>query len=723
MFCDKVPAAFRCSSACRGVKREAGAETICFLCLSCPRNGKRVWICQYATVMKPSWEGGESRLASPDTGLRVVVWEMSRVAHQTFTNGIAVRILVVLLTHTPELLTFQRGRLELTQEIIMKQKLAMIALFVATTIPFSAYADAPMEMLIETPARMPQSLDKTISDTTVIDEKTIRDSGVADVPSLLKNLAGMEFYQSGGMGKQGSLFLRGTNSSHVLVLLDGVRINSATTGATAIDQLMLDQVDHIEVVRGNVSSLYGSEAIGGVVQIFTKRGKGKPAFNASGGFGSHNTQRLAAGFGGATGDTTFNINASKNKTAGVSAIKPSIVPTVNPDNDGYDNTSQSGNISHAFNAENRLSASIFQSNGDVQFDNAFGATNDLDTGKSTIGKFSVTSDNRLNDMWKSKLLLAKGSDDYQGCLNGVQAYYIKTSNRQISWQNTLAAGSFGSVLLGVEHLNQHVMSDTAYTQTTRKVNSLFAGYTGNYEVHQVQANIRRDRYSDFGVANTWLLGYGYAMSETWRATASASTAFKAPTFNDMYYPVAWGGNPDLQPERSRNAEVGMHYAVGGQRFDAIYFDNRIHDLIAGYPSMNIDQARIDGLELTYAAQLGDAGVTAALTSQNPRDDKTGQTLLRRAKKFGNLGVLQKFGSWKVGGEWQYSGEREDNDINTFTRTVLASYSLVNLTAIYDISKHSRLLLRADNLFNKDYMLAHGYSTLGRSLFAELSYQQ
>jgi vitamin B12 transporter len=597
------------------------------------------------------------------------------------------------------------------------------ALFGALTFPFFANAETPMELSIVTPTRMSQSLDETIADTTVLDEQDIRDSGAADIPSLLKNLAGVEFYQSGGIGKQGSLFLRGTNSSHVLVLLDGVRINSATTGATAIDQLMLDQVERIEVVRGNVSSLYGSEAIGGVVQIFTKRGKGKPAFNVSGGVGSHNTQRLAGGFGGEAGDTTFNVQASKNKTAGVSAIKSSIVSTVNPDNDGYDNTSLSGNVSHAFNSDNSLAASVFQSRGDVQFDNAFGATNDLDTGKSTLSKFSVASDNRLNDSWQSKLQLAQGTDDYQGYLNGVQSYYIKTNNRQISWQNTLAMNSFGSVLLGLENLDQHVMSDTPYTQTARKVNSLFAGYTGNYDAHQVQVNIRQDRYSDFGVADTGLLGYGYAMSDAWRATASISTAFKAPTFNDLYYPVAWGGNPNLQPEHSRNAEIGMHYTAEGQRIDAVYFDNRIRDLIAGFPSKNINQARSDGLELTYAGQFGDTGVKAALTSQNPHDVKTGQALLRRAKSFANLGVSQELGSWKVGGEWQYSGTREDQDINTGARTTLTSYSLANLTASYDISKKLRLSLRADNLFNKDYMLAYGYNTLGRTLFAGLNYQQ
>ncbi len=603
------------------------------------------------------------------------------------------------------------------------QKTLAAILCAATSLAGATEEPTPLELIIVTGTRIEQPLKQALSHSTVITQKDIQDSQAVDVPSMLKNLAGVEFYQSGGIGKQGSLFLRGTNSSHVLVLLDGVRMNSATAGTTAIDQLMLDQVERIEVVRGNLSSLYGSEAIGGVIQIFTKHGKGEPAFNVSGGVGSHNTQRLAAGFGGEADSTAFNVQVSKYKTDGVSAIKPGIVPTVNPDNDGYDNISLSGNVRHAFNPDNSLTASVFQSRGDVQYDNAFGLIADLDTSKSTLSKFSVVSDNRFSESWQGKLQLAQGADDYIGYLNGVQSYYIKTNNRQIGWQNTLAVGSFGSVLLGLENLDQQVMSDTPYIQTTRKVNSLFAGYTGNYSAHQVQANIRQDRYSDFGTANTGLLGYGYTINQAWRATASTSTAFKAPTFNDLYYPVSWGGNPNLKPEHSRNKEIGMHYVAGGQRIDAVYFDNRIRDLIAGFPSKNINQARSDGFELSYAGQFGDTGVKAALTAQNPRDTQTGLALLRRAKSFSNLSVTQQLGTWKMGSEWQYSGAREDRNINTSARTTLASYNLVNLTANYDVSKQLKLSLRADNLFNQDYMLAHGYNTLGRTLFIGVNYRQ
>lgn len=606
-----------------------------------------------------------------------------------------------------------------------QQKLLAAILCAATPLAYASNSDTMNEVVV-TATRIEQPLSQSLLHTTLISQKEIQASQAVDLASLLKNLAGVEIYQSGGIGKQSSLFMRGTNSSHTLILLDGVRIGSATTGATAFDQLMLDQIERIEVVRGNASSLYGSEAIGGVIQIFTRRGRGAPSFNASGSAGTHSTQRAAAGLGGEVAHTSFNVQASRYKTDGVSAVRPDIVATVNPDKDGYDNTSLSGNVRHAFDADNSLSVSLFRSHGDVQYDNAFAAATAINTNTSTLGKFAVVSENRFGKFWQSKLQFSRGTDDYKNYLNGALSSSIKTENRQISWQNTLAVNSNGSLLLGLENLDQQVSGNTAYTKTGRKVDSLFAGYTGDYGLHQVQANIRQDHNSDFGTANTGLLGYGYAINQAWRITASASTSFKAPTFNNLYGPVGWGSNPNLRPERSRNKEIGLHYATGTQRFDAIYFDNRIRNLIAADNTWtkNLDQARIDGLELNYAGQFGDTGVKAALTLQDPRDTQTGLALLRRATSYGNVGLTQKLGAWQLGGEWQYSGAREDNHITAWPtqRVVMPAYDILNFTASYALDKQLKLSLRADNLFEKDYMLAHGYNTLGRTLSVGVNYQ-
>jgi vitamin B12 transporter len=620
----------------------------------------------------------------------------------------------------------------------MKQRILLAAFLCAATPFANAEASADLDEVVVTAARVEQPLDQSMAHVTVIGPKEIRESQAADVPSLLKNLSGVEIYQAGGVGKQSSLFVRGTNSSHALVLLDGVRIGSATSGMTAIDQLMLDQVERIEVVRGNVSSLYGSEGIGGVIQIFTKRGKGAPALNVSAGAGSHNTRRATARFGGEAGDTLFHVQVSKFKTDGVSSIKSSLVPTVNPDKDGYDNTSISANVRQQFGDDHSLLFSLFNSRADSQTDNAFGLTSDTNQSRAAVSTMTLASNNRLSEMWQSKLQLSQGMDDTQNFLNGVPdlglGAQFKTVSDQTSWQNTLQLGQHNVLNIGVEQLKQRVSSSTIFTRTNRTDDSLFAGYTGVYGAHQVQLNLRRDRYSDFGAADTHLLGYGYEVNDAWRVTASTATAFKAPTLNDLFYPFvdygfgfSYTGNPNLKPERSRNNELGLHYVQGAQRADIVYFDNRISDLIVNnyLPAstmVNLGEARIDGFEVSYAGHFGDTGVKAALTQQNPRDAQTGLALLRRAKSFSSIGLTQKFGAWQVGSEWQHSGVRADIDINTFSRTTLASYDVVNLTARYALDKQFGLSLRVDNLFNKDYMLAHGYNTLGRTLFVGLNYQ-
>jgi vitamin B12 transporter len=624
----------------------------------------------------------------------------------------------------------------------MKQSLLNAALFGAVTFTPAVYADTlpePIELneMVVTATRTEQPLQQSLSSVTLITAKDIEASSAVDIPSILKKVAGIEFYQSGGLGKQSGLFVRGANSNQVLVLLDGVRVNSVTTGSTAIDQLMLDQIERIEIVRGNASGLYGSEAVGGMIQIFTKRGKGTPGLSLSGGIGSHNTQRLAWGSGGEVNNTAYNIQVSTVKTDGVSAIKPELVANIQPDADGYDNTSLSANVRYRFNQNHTFSATAFNSEGNNQYDtlrydpNTFAlisSPTDINISKARVSKLSLAAENRLAESWHSRVQLAQGTDDSQDFLNGAQSSAIKTTNRQFGWQNTVEINAFGSVLLGAESLRQQVAGNMAYAQTSRKANAMFAGYTGNYDAHQIQVNLRRDRYSDFGVANTGLLGYGYAISNSWRATVAASTAFKAPTFNDLYWPLSAGfqGNPKLKAERSRSLEIGFHYTGGGQQLNAAYFSTKISDLIVidnTFSTMiNLDQARNEGLEISYAGQFGNMELKAALTAQNPHDDKTGQILLRRAREFGNFSMLQQAGTWKLGGELQYSGAREGSDINTFARTTLSCYTLVNLTASHDLSNKLKLSLRADNVFKRDYMLEHGYNTLGRTLFIGVNYQ-
>jgi len=597
----------------------------------------------------------------------------------------------------------------------------MVALFGAITFPLAVQA-ASLDEIVVTGTRMPQSLNKTIADVTVLNEQEIRKSGAADVSTLLRSVAGIEVVQNGGLGASSSIFMRGTESKQVLVLLDGVRINSATVGATAIEHLMLDSIARIEIVRGNVSSLYGSEAIGGVIQLFTKQGQGAPAFNINAGAGSHGTQRLSAGFAGEVHDTSFSVNAAKVKTDGVSALNPQLAPKANPGKNGYDNNTLAAQIQHVINTDHLLSASLFSTRGNISLDSAFGLPTDLYNIVENIDKLSLVSDDQFGAMWHSQVRLAQGTDDSRYYTNAVATSRYQTVNNQLVWQNNLKIAAGQQLNLAVEHLGQAVTSTVLFAQNSRNVNSLLGGYTGEFGAHQIQLNLRQDRYSDFGTANTGLLGYGVAFADGWRATASVSNAFKAPTFNDMYWPLAFGyqGNPNLKPERSQNNEVGLHYAANGQRFDAVYFDNRITDLIALNAAFttvtNINQARIDGEELSYAGEFGANHLKASATFQNPRNAATGQLLPRRAREFASVAASHDFDAWNLAAEVRYSGARLDG-----VRT-LHGYELLNLAARYQLDQNLNLLARVDNLFNRNYSEAYGYNTLGRTLFVGLNYQ-
>ena len=605
----------------------------------------------------------------------------------------------------------------------MKPKQLLAAMLCAASPAAHAAASDTLDEITVTATRISQPLKQSLASTSVITRQDIQASQAIDVPSLLRTVAGGELAQNGGFGKTTSLFLRGSNAPQVLVLLDGMPINTATTGTASVQELMLDQIERIEVVRGNVSSVYGSQAIGGVVQIFTRRGRGAPGLNGNGGLGSLNTQRLSLGFGGAAANTDFNVQLSGFRTDGVSALDPALAANANPDRDGYRNTSLSANVHHAFNADHGLSATLFGSHGDNRYDNAFGLPTDRNASRSRLSQFALASDNRLAEAWLSRVQLAQSADDYQDYRNDLAGGHYRTTQNQFTWQNTVQLGADNQLLLGAEHLAQQVTSDKAFAQTRRSVNSLFAGYSGAYGAHQVQANLREDRNTQYGSATTGLLGYGYAINAAWRVTASYSTAFRAPTFNELYYPGF--GNALLQPEHARSAEAGIHYAAGNQRVDMVYFDNRTRDLIVYAPGpVNLSRARSDGVEVSYGAQFGDTGLKATLTSQDPRDAATGQLLVRRARLHGSAQLSHRFGAWLVGGEWQHSGAREDNHITAFPtrRVVLPGYDVLNLSASYAINKAWKLSLRGDNLTNRNDASAHGYNPLGRRLYVGLSYQ-
>ena len=604
---------------------------------------------------------------------------------------------------------------------------------------FSSFAYAEIlpdfvgETIIVTPTRAMQSLAAPLQHTSVITRKDIETSTATDLSTLLRQESGVEIAQTGGLGAQSAIRIRGSESDHVLVLIDGVRVNSVTTGATAIDQILLDEIERIEIVRGNVSSVYGSEAIGGVVQIFTRRGQGDMKVSGSATLGVDDYRKLTLSVGGAVGDTRVRFGVARTTSNGFSSVKKQYIPgpyfsfdASDIDDDAYRNTTLNFALSHRVARDHEMGLTAMQTRGDVEYDGTY-----QNHSNQTLTSLSLFSENRIMDNWQSRVQFSQGTDDLRSDLNGVSADRFKTRNRQLTWSNqvTTRAGDFR---LGVEGLWQKLDTDQAYSENSRRVASVFGGYSLGLGAHDFQVNLRRDDYSDFGAANTGLIGYGYRISSKLRVSASYSTAFKAPTFNELYttaFAPWYVGNPNLGPERARSAELGLTYSGVWGLARATLFETRTRDLIVSatdpitfYSSpINLDKARNRGLELSWEGQLAGLDARVALTLQNPEDAQTGQALLRRADRFGSVSVGQKLGAYDWRAEVLASGPRPDVHVTEFTRTTVPGYAVLNLNLGWKPARDWKLSGKLVNLLDKDYALVHGYSTQGRGAFIELAY--
>jgi vitamin B12 transporter len=595
------------------------------------------------------------------------------------------------------------------------------------------FANAQDDAVVVTASRTQQRIRDAIPHTTVLTERDIRDSQAVDLPTLLRSEAGFEMAQNGGIGAVFSpLSLRGSTSARTLVLIDGVRIEDNGVASTALQHIMLDQVERVEIVRGNVSSLYGSNAVGGVIQVFTKRGRGEPAPSARVLAGSRNTYDVQAGSGGELGDTRFHVSASRFDTQGFSAQDPAVALRANPDLDGYRNDSVTLSASHRLNPAHEIGAALFNTAAKIDYDRAdvFAAPTDVHRSNQDLSMLQAWWEARFVERWKSRLTLAEGTDERTDTLNEAFANSAKSRTRQVLWDNEVRATPahvLSAGLEGREQTRDSASSFGASPPAERDVRALRLGYLGRLGNHNLQANYRYEDYSDFGAEGTYFLGYGFDLTDAWRFTLSHSTAFRAPTFLEL---DPGFGNPDLKAERSRSNEIGLQWAAGPHRLRVVGFDIDYEDAIVldqFFIPQNVQTVSNQGVETSYSGVLAGADVRASLTFQDPveqdRANQAPQQALRRAKRLAALAVHRSFGAWRLGAEWRYSGERRDNDINNSTVTVFEpAYSVLNLLVRYQVSKNLFFGARLDNALDEDYSLVNGYNTAGRGVFFTAGWQ-
>jgi len=602
----------------------------------------------------------------------------------------------------------------------MSIRYSRTAIAVALSIVFQpAFAAVEDEAaIVVTATRVPTRVNEVIADVTVIGRETIEQAGPTTLPELLARQPGLHVADNGGRGKAASVFIRGTASSHALLLVDGVPLGSATTGQPSLNNLPLSQIERIEILRGPASSLYGSDAIGGVIQIFTKRGEGPARISAYAGIGSHGTREAQAGVSGSTGALSYNLSVSHYSTDGFNvAADPQRFNTVNfslpnPDDDGYRNTAFSGRLAYELAKGHQIGIAVLEAKSRNWFDRG-GPTVDAYNNDKTRA-YGIFLRNRISDIWTSELRWGASEDWSESFAPGRSLF--ATLQTQWIWQNDIRL-PVGRLMVALENTEQSVDSTTNYTVKRREVDSAVLGYQGNVGAHSWQTALRHDDNSQFGAHTTGSLGYGYRFSTDWQVRAAVGTAFKAPSFNQLYFPGF--GNAALKPEKARNREIGLHWQQGGQHASTTWFDNRITDLIEGFPVTNTGRARIKGTSLAYGLLYGAWSVDAGIDLMRPINEATGHRLQRRPAEMLKLAVTYAPGDWKVGGETSSVGRRFDT---TTEGRPMHGYGVVNLFASKALDKEWSLEGRINNLFDRVYENAWSYAVPGREIFLGLRYQ-
>ena len=607
------------------------------------------------------------------------------------------------------------------------------------------------EILVTTPTRKSENQKNIIANTTVITEEEIEQAGLSSLAELLQKQSGIEISNLGGPGKVSSINIRGTSSTHSIILLDGMRIGASTSGMTAIENLPLSQIEKIEIVRGPASSLYGQDGIGGVIQIFTK--KGREGFHPylSIGYGRYQTKQLNAGISGGNKTTSYALNISGTNTDGFSAFVPDSSKasnTQNLDKDKYKNRSISSTLSYNLNKDYKIDLQYFLTTGRNMFDNRFANfspdQNYRDKSKQEV--YAMKTTGQINKLWESSIKIGKSTDLYSAQQHYNMDTFVydpdvvdlyETTQYQMTWQNNIKLNK-GSLVMLYDFLQEKIDTTDLYDKTKRTNNGFVLGYNIEYNQNTLQTSLRKDLNSQYNNETTGNIGYAYQITPQWKISSSFGTAFVAPSFNHLYSSVdSWAlGNPDLKPEKSKNIEGSIKYQDNSKSFSLTAYQNAIKDFIiyeaiaenSRTNTQNLNEAKIQGVTLTGDQSFEQIQLKGSLTAESPKNKDTNKYLPRRAKLYGNLSINYYIQEWIFGIEQIGSGSRYDDKANN---NKIEGYMITNLIANFALNEKTTINFRLDNAFDKAYALAYEgsqssstgyiYQTPGRSLYTNLRY--
>ena len=609
-----------------------------------------------------------------------------------------------------------------------------------TSIDNGEMPQVELDKIVVTATRTPTKTSNVVAQTRVIDKEELQRYQGQTVVDVLKNQSGINISQSGGLGTNSNFYMRGYDSKQVLVLIDGIRYSSISTGAPALSLLSADQIDRIEILYGaSGSSIYGSDAMGGVIQIFTK-GNSVDQSNVSttAGYGSHDHYQVGV-TGQLKNDTTsLSVGVSRNETDGFNAIANRESFDYNADDDGFDSTNASLALQHKLSDSLSAGLSALYSDSTTEFDSA---------GTTFPDAHSDQENGSANAFIRYQTPLTATKLSYGQSIDKLTSYdansidyqegsKFDTTQRQARLETSINAQP-GTVIVGAEWLSQKLdASDvldfsnypdpavqTAYDPDDRTVKSAFVGYQLSESYYDLQANYRVDDNSQYGNESTYNLGAAVRPLDGVRVGASYATGFRAPTFNDLYYPGY--SNPDLKPETSKNTEVFVEYNDSNQISRLTGYHTEVEDLIGG--NTNTGEAKIKGLSLTSDWNINSFLFGLGydyLEAKNKTKDSANYNndLVYRPKNSGLVYIGYQQPTFDVRLEAKLTDDRFSDVTN---QTELDSYTLVNLSGSVYLTPNLRANIRVDNITDEDYTLSNQfgteYATDGTNYFTSLTY--
>ena len=617
-------------------------------------------------------------------------------------------------------------------------RLAALPLALAAAFPSFAQTGQLKEVFV-TAARTAQPIGDVVADVTVIDREVIERSGAAGLADVLARVPGIEISRNGGVGNSTSIFTRGGENRHTVVLIDGVRVDSqSTSGGANWQAVPLAQIDRIEIVRGPTSAVYGSDAAAGVIQIFTKKSQGSFSPAITVGYGGYNTHKIDFSANGSVGAVDYLFGIAQASSDGFD-VRP--IAGQNPDRDGYKSLNANVKLGFQLNPDHRLETSLLKNKNDAQYDSGltrdFRRINTLQTvGMQWLAKWT--------DSYSTVVSVSDGIDRGEDALNGstLTPPIDQTKSLGVVWQNNFQWGAHRVNATLENKKDQFLLMGSAalptgVTALTREKsqNGLALAYGWSTGAHALQLNARRDRDSEFGGKSTGSLAYAYAITPALKISGSAGTSFRVPTLYQRF--TVYAPPVALLPEAGRNMELGLRYAEGASEYGVTAYRNKMTNLltyVSGNGSCSNGQAPVSlarrgcyantalaeyaGLTFSASQSIGNYRLYGSLDLQNPKDTLLNRQLPRRAKQHATLGVDARIGAWTVAGDVLLSAKRFDNAANTVE---LPGYGLVNLSASTAFAKDWKALLRLDNLADKVYQTASTYATARRTLYVGLTW--